>query len=283
MRTRLITREDLDTAPDWFAEIELRPDRWRDEHTRSIVAVDGDGAPIAAGIIWTSRVHGDRYWVAVAVDPARRRRGIGREVIAALVELRAAPLPFMTRGFVGTPELAFADALGARTIQVVPPTQVRVAAREALREVTAQTVPGTAVGPQVLGEAWASAYAWSHADWSPVGPGFAEALREDFENEVDLEASSVTLDEHGGVTAVCVVFADEAPVLCGETVRREQLGGERLVESCLRRSLDVLAGRGADAVELDGHVSDPHWFPAWIRLDPSGRWFRLVEIEPSRR
>lgn len=70
-------------------------------------------------------------------------------------------------------------------------------------------------------------------------------------------------------------------MLCGETTVRDTAGGERLVESCLRRTLDVLAQRGVETVEMDGHVSDPHWFPAWIRLDPTGRWFRLVEIETS--
>lgn len=54
--------------------------------------------------------------------------------------------------------------------------------------------------------------------------------------------------------------------------------GEHLVEACVRRSLDVLAQRGIADVEFDGHVSDPHFLPVLARLQPTGRWFRLVEI-----
>ena len=50
----------------------------------------------------------------------------------------------------------------------------------------------------------------------------------------------------------------------------------------IRRSLDVLAERGIEAVEFDGHVSDPHLLPVWTRLEPSGRWFHLVEVPAFR-
>lgn len=278
---RPLVQADLDGGPSWFSEIELRSDGWRDEHTRSLIALVDD-VPVAAGLIWTSRVHGDRYRVSVVVDPDQRRQGIGTRLVVELAQLRAEPLLLMSRGFVGTPELAFADALGARTIQVVPPTDVAVAHRDRLREATLETTSGSAVGLEDLGAAWASAYEWSHADWSPTAPDFAIALLEGFAEDVDLEATSVVLDGGGSVTALCVAFSDgETPVLCGETVAREMPDGERLVESCLRRTLDVLGGRGVTAVEMDGHVSDPHWLPAWIRLAPTGAWFRLVEMDPE--
>ena len=46
----------------------------------------------------------------------------------------------------------------------------------------------------------------------------------------------------------------------------------------VRRSLEVLADRGTDVAEFDGHVSDPHFLPVWTRLSPDGRWFHLVEV-----
>ena len=279
--TRPLVQDDLDGGPPWLSEIVLRADRWRDEHTRSLIVVDGE-TPVAAGLIWTSRVHGDRYWTSVVVDPARRRQGIGRRLVTELARLRPRLLPLMGRGFAGSPEIAFADALGARTIQVVLPMGVDVDRRDKLREATSETTAGSAVGLDALGAAWASAYEWTHADWSPVAAGFAEPLLEGLADEVDLEATSVALDGGGSVLALCVAFVDgEVPVLCGETALRTTPNGERLVESCLRRTLDVLAGRGVTTVEMDGHVSDPHWLPAWIRLEPTGRWFRLVEIVDS--
>jgi len=42
--------------------------------------------------------------------------------------------------------------------------------------------------------------------------------------------------------------------------------------------MSVLAHRGLATADFDGHVSDPHFLPALSRLQPSGRWFRLVEI-----
>ncbi|WP_420111108.1 GNAT family N-acetyltransferase [Pseudactinotalea sp.] len=281
MFVRPLAQADLDAGPFWFSSIELRADGWRDQHTRSLIALDGQ-VPVGAGLIWTSRVHGARYWVAVVVDPERRRQGIGTALVRELARLRAQPLALMTRGFVGSPELAFADALGARTIQVVPPMHVDVARRDALHEATPETVPGSAVGLESLGPAWASAYEWSHAEWSPTAPNFAGALLEGLEDEVDLEATSIALDGGGSVVALCVAFTDgDVPVLCGETTQRDTLNGEQLVASCLRRTLDVLAERGVNAVEMDGHVSDPHWLPAWIQLEPTGGWFRLVEIDPK--
>lgn len=56
-----LTPHDIEEAPAWMREIPLRADRWRDRHTRSVVAKI-EQMPVAAGILWTSRVHGDRYW-----------------------------------------------------------------------------------------------------------------------------------------------------------------------------------------------------------------------------
>ena len=47
------------------------------------------GAPVAVGMIWTSRVDGDRYWFEIAVDPAFRMRGHGRAMFSQLSSLRA--------------------------------------------------------------------------------------------------------------------------------------------------------------------------------------------------
>lgn len=64
--------------------------------TRSVIALD-DGIPVAAGIIWTSRAHGDRYWVAVVVDPIRRRQGVGTAVVAALAAREASSVALTIR------------------------------------------------------------------------------------------------------------------------------------------------------------------------------------------
>lgn len=101
-------------------------------------------------------------------------------------------------------------------------------------------------------------------------------------DDVDRDATSVALDGDGTVRAIAMVYDDTVPpVLTAESTDPADPEGERLVEGCLRAALDALAARGVTQVEFDGHVSDPHFFPNWIKLDPAGRWFRLVEI-PAR-
>lgn len=63
-----LTQADIDGAAAWMRDIPLRADRWRGDDTRSLVAT-ASGVPVAAGIMWTSRVHGDRYWFEIAVSP----------------------------------------------------------------------------------------------------------------------------------------------------------------------------------------------------------------------
>jgi len=271
-----LTQADIDGAAAWMRDIPLRADRWRGDDTRSLVAT-ASGVPVAAGIMWTSRVHGDRYWFEIAVAPEHRRRGVARAVFAALSARRARRIPFIARGYVDEDRLAFVRALGARTIQVVPPAAVAVGARDVLRPHAAVRA-ATSASWDELRAANAATYEWTHADWSPVGPDFSLALNEDLAEELDAEASSIAVVD-GRIAATCLVYRDSAPpVVTAETVARTTPDGELLVEGCVRRSLEVLADRGTDVTEFDGHVSDPHFLPVWTRLSPDGRWFHLVEV-----
>jgi len=278
VRFRPLSARDLDEAPAWFGEIELREDGWRDADTRSSVAVDDSGAVVAAGVIWTSRAHGDRYWIDMVVDPRLRRRGIGSAMLGHLAGQRARGIPFMTRGYVDSERVTFAFACGARTIQIVPPARVRTTRAEVLRPHGAVVAASRVPFAQVLG-AHADMYEWIHRGWSPVGPGFAAVVNEGLLDDLDLDASALALDDEGRVRAIAAVYLDaEPPVVCAETTRPDEPEGERMVEGCLRHSLAVLADRGVTNVDLDGHVSDPHLIPNWARLAPAGEWFLLVEI-----
>lgn len=272
-----LTREAIDAAPDWMRGIPLRADRWRDENTRSLLAIEED-APVAVGIIWTSRVHGDRYWFEIVVNPTFRMRGHARSMLSRLSKLRAADIPFMARGYVNEDRMRFLRALGGRTIQVVPPAQVDVDARTNLRQHSAVT-SGASVGWGDVCAANAEVYEWTHSTWSPVGDGFASALNEDLEDELDLEATSVAVVD-GRVVANCMVYHDsDPPIVTAETTHASCHHGEQLVEGCVRRSLDVLANRGVERAEFDGHVTDSHFLPVWTRLSPRGDWFHLVEVD----
>ena len=67
--------------------------------------------------------------------------------------------------------------------------------------------------------------------------------------------------------ALAAVYRDEdPPVVCAETTAPDVRDGERLVEGCLCFALDALAAQGVDEVRFDGHVTDPHFLPNWVKL-----------------
>lgn len=267
-----------DPLPDWLTAVELRPDRWRSLDTRSIKVVDA-GELVAVGLLWTSRVHPtDRYWAEATVAPHRRREGIGSAVVDHLAGMRHQDLPLMTRGYVDEERILFADALGAHTIQVVPPCTVDVAARTTLRP-HPLVLGAEAVSWESLKVANSTIYEWTHADWSPVGPGFAETLDRILDSDLDREAASVALGPDGHIRALANAYTDrEGAEVTVESVDPRDPLAERLVEGCVRRTLDVCAERGVESVQFDGHVTDPHFMPVLARLNPTGRWFRLVEL-----
>ena len=255
----------------------IHRDHWRDSTTRALVAVE-NGRPVGVATMWVPAAHDTRYRFHVVVDPAHCRHGTATALFRALVPLRERPLPFQAGGTGNSGRLAFARSLGARTIPLVPPPAVALSARERLRPARA-TVAGDSIEPDVLLAANAATYRWTHAAWAPTADGFEDVLAEAVRTEVDLGATSVALDPQGRPLALTVVYVDcDPPVITAETVAADTPDGERLLEGCLRRSFDVLASRGLSSVELDGHVSDPHLLPVWVRLEPTGQWFHLVEI-----
>lgn len=274
---RALTAADLEYAPGWWAGRTLYADRRTDEDTRSAVAVEA-GQVVAAGTIWLSRVHDSRFWIDIVTHPLHRRRGIGTALVRHLATLRSRDMPFAARGHVGDEALLFADALGAQTTQIVPPSRVDVTMRSALRTHSEVRSFATIERPRLEG-AYTRMYEWTHATWSPVRPGFETPLRESLWLGLDIGASAVALDPRGAVAALALTYIDDdRPLLVTETVTRDQPGGERMVEGCIHRCLSILAERGVAEVDFDGHVSDPHFLPALTRLEPTGRWFRIVEF-----
>lgn len=94
--------------------------------------------------------------------------------------------------------------------------------------------------------------------------------------------SSIAVDHDGSILALVGIFLeDDATEMVGETTSSHIQQGELLVEACLKRSLAKLHELGIETVEVDGHVSDPHWLPALVKAGISGRWFRLAQIPPE--
>lgn len=186
MECRLLTESDIAAAPDWLDQVDLR--RTAGGMTRPALLLAGRAA---VGRIFASRVHTSRYWTAVVVAPEACRRGYGRQMVTHLAGLRPEPKPLCTRGYISSDGVLFSRSLGAQPYQTCPPQAVETADAVRLSVGEPPTLPGSAVGWEELQQAWVDIYAWVHASWSPVAPGFEESLLVGFTDDLDLAHTRV--------------------------------------------------------------------------------------------
>lgn len=264
-------REQL---PGWAQAVYFE-DFTRDEHTRCLLAHSNEQL---VGIVawWTARAHRTRYELQLAVAPHLRRQGIGTALYRQARAQASAPLPFFMRDYLGETTLHLADSLGAQTLQMVPPATMPTGSAQNLRE-HASTRSARSVSYSEFEQAYVDFYEWTHASWHPVSGDHRPVLAR-HAAEAYNDYSSIAVDAAGQVRAVIAVFPGDQPELCGETTTPAPDQGELLLEACLQRSLEKLGEAGHSTVEADGHISDPHLFPAWAKTGAGGCWYRLVEI-----
>ncbi len=201
-----------------------------------------------------------------------------------LMTRRGSDLPVTASGYQSSDLLRLLNSVGTKTIQEVPPSVVQTQSSRSLVSHHC-AVSAREASFEALRDATTLFYLWTHESWAPVGKA-EEALvcrSLGLPDEVDLDLSSVVIDESGQVLALALVFPDEEePVLIAETTRRDTPNGQGLVAACLKRSLELLAEAGIEEVQFDGHVSDPHFYPVWMSLSPRGEKFIIAEvIEPQ--
>lgn len=214
MECRPLTDSDIAAAPPWLDQADLRPDCWRDQTTRAISSWQG-AELVAVGRIFTSRAHTTRYWTEVIVAPQLRRRGYGRQMVAHLAGLRPESKPLCTLGYDSSETVLFARHLGARPYQTCPPQQVPTRYASHLIPGAAVTLPGSALKPDELRQAWTDIDAWVHDSWSPVAPGFEEPLLAGFTDDLDLTHTRVVATPT--IRAAAFVFRDDRqPVVVAE-------------------------------------------------------------------
>ncbi|MFT3943210.1 MAG: hypothetical protein QM705_05215 [Ancrocorticia sp.] len=256
----------------------LFPDRMHSPNSRAML-LEINGACVAVGTMRLPRLHDSHYEIRIASLPGEESSAAVR-LLTHLMSLRELDRPVMARGLMSSRQLTTMDAAGAHTIQMVPPTSVNTRQRHMLRR-DPDVVAASAVDVHALEAALMRMYLWTHDDWARVSDENISLIPTTlgFPAAVDMEASSVVVCEYDGIRALTLVFTDsEVPFLIAETTRRDSYQGERLIEGCVRRSLDILAAQGVHEVEFDGHASDTHFFPNWMKLSPTGQWFRIVEL-----
>ncbi|BAU31688.1 acetyltransferase, GNAT family [Microcella alkaliphila] len=244
MILRSLTTDDTSLAPDWLRGRRMLPDRWRDEHTRTLIAEDGAGEPIGAATMWTSPVHPDRYSVDLVVAPDHRRAGIATALLEALTELQPEPKRFIWGAAETDPAHGFAATFGARTIQRAPLDTFQTSRAVRLRPPD-DIASAAAVSRVALEQAWVDMYEWTHADWHPVEPDTRAALVEDLWDEIDPHLSSIAVSATGAIDAVLLVFIDGGqPVVAGETVSRDTPGRHATARGLRASNVQPVGRRG---------------------------------------
>ena len=244
-----------------------------------------DGEPLGVGMLWHEELHCSHYSLQLRLAPESETERAATEIVGALLARRQLNLPVTASAFVGSQQDRLLSMIGAKTIQMVPPATIRISAvTESVHSGRFVALPAWVVAAERVVEAARQMYLWTHEKWASVQEEesalIAEALGV---READFEASSVVVSGTGEIRALSLVWTDGSTAeLIAETTDFDEPYGEVMVESCVMRSLDRLRARSFEAVEFDGHVTDIHFFPAWIRLEPQGKWFRIIELlEPT--
>ena len=275
-----VTQEILEDRPGWLEDYELCADGWANRESHSIVLVK-DGEPLGVRMMWHEELHRSHYSLQLRVAPELETEQAAAEIVGALLAQRRLNLPVTASGVVGSQQDGLLNALGVKTIQIVPPATIRTSVPTE-RALTGRfvTLPASAVAVENLVEAGRQMYLWTHANWAPVREEESALIGEALGvREADLEASSVVLGDAGEVRALSLVWTDDSKAeLIAETIKPDEPYGELMVESCVRRSLDQLRARSFETADFDGHATDTHFFPLWIRLEPQGKWFRIVGL-----
>lgn len=228
--------------------------RWR--------ATTTSGASASA---WIGRLHTTHAWLEAKESVTARDL---RQLAEALVD--AAGVPVAAKAEPGTDRHAWLTEAGATAYQVVPPSDIDCtdpvnlawANRPVPPEVEVTDLTG--LSDEALLNLWVDFYVWIHEDWSPVAD--RRAAREIFAPMLtdDLDRSrSVLVVRDGSPSAHGFVFAERGGwLVCCEAVAADAPHGLEDVDTCLRAVVAKLAGRGETELMVDGHVVDPHLYPA---------------------
>lgn len=226
------------------------------------LATAGSGETAAA---WIGRLHTTHAWLeAEESAPAATLRELADALVSAV------GVPLAAKAEPGTARHAWLTEAGATAYQIVPPSQIECTDPDNLAWAT-RPVPDdvevtdlTDLPDEALLDLWVNFYGWIHETWSPVAD--RQAAREIFApmmtEELD-RGRSVLVVRDGRPNAHGFVFAEgDGWLVCCEAVAADAPHGREDVDTCLRAVVARLAGSGESDLLVDGHVVDPHLYPA---------------------
>lgn len=250
---------------------ETRPGRWR-------ASVDGKHAEA-----WVSKLHATHGWVELPEDAGTDQV---RDLCHALAGVLGVPVT--VKSTPGTARHEVLLAAGATAYQVCPPSTVDCTDADNLAWARSVAVdPAAPVGDlqgwpaERLLEQWVSFYDWIHAGWSPLTDHdharrtFAPMLDEELDR-----SRSVVVERAGKPSAVGFVLrAGEETILCCEAVGPDAPHGTEDVLAALAAVVVGLGEQGCTDLLVDGHVSDPHLYPALQQVPHvTGPGLHLLEL-----
>ena len=182
---------DADSAPAGQFRAALAPESNSGPWRRTIVAED-QGIPVAAGVVYSTKLHPGRLWVFVEVAKDHRRAGVGatlvtmlrREAHGALAAGLISTTALRTKVAPGTSGAAFAEAMGLavlqrnRVIEVAPGALNLPAFGDGTEEEATARVQDLATGSVELTDV-VGRYYESVNQWDPTGslsPGTVQRM-----------------------------------------------------------------------------------------------------------
>ena len=238
-----------------------------------------DGLSVEARL---GRIHGRHGVVQLPEDATPDQlRALGHapaDAVGAPLAAKAVP---------GTDRHRLLTEAGATAYQVCPPSMIDCTDPANLAWARSADPGGAVVGDlrgrsaeEILG-LYLDLYVWVHADWSPVmdvdhtREVFAEMLGEELD-----PGRSVLVEREGRPAAMGFVFPEgEGWVVVGEAVDPDAPHAAEDVLTCLQALVGRLGEDGVRELLVDGHVTDPHWYPALQQVPHvTGEGLELLEL-----
>lgn len=173
---------DAESAPGGHFRAALTPAQDVNPWRRTIVAED-QGIPVAAGVVYSTKLHPNRLWVFVEVAKDHRRAGVGatlmtmlrREADGALAAGLVSTTALRTKVAPGTSGAAFAETMGLavlqrnRVVEVGPGALKLPVFGEGTEDEATARVQDLATGSIELTDV-VGRYYESVNQWDPTGP-----------------------------------------------------------------------------------------------------------------
>lgn len=250
-----------------------------EEFEPGLFRVTRDGVTVEAR---RSRIHGTHGMGRLPEEASSEQL---RALAAAVHD--ALGVPLAVKAVPGTEWHQRLTEAGATAYQICPPSMIDCTDPDNLAWART-TEPGgatvrdlTGLGDGEVLDLWVAFYAWVHADWSPLtDEGYAREIFDQMLREGLDRDRSVLVERDGRTSAVGFVFPEgEGWLVAGEAIDPNAPHAAADVLTCLQAVVAALGADGVTELLVDGHVVDPHWYPALQQVPHvTGEGLHLLEL-----